>query len=345
MKDRIIAWMACCFLCIYAIFAYIVSTPFYTCYELRSLTKNFNMAIFERCVDLPSVVNNSYDVVMNSFLDTSIPASGADTYLHFTNLLCGPLNAQFLKLIDSYLNTGKWPEMRDITMDNNRTMDIDYDVILRRSLLEETQIDELAANWHEADGGKVISMTVQNKDMQVPFTLSLLLKKSAGGYWRVVKILNYAQYVHLIEAKRTRDIDAYQKLVGDRREKFTQQVLCGRKHFNKLLIDFDENKCAINRRDLINCIDNEVLPVLLAEQQYMNACQNIPLGAQRLHAYNLDYLRLRIAMWQKYKESVATNNSASLVEAISLQQKSQQVENQINSFLYAMPIFFHDKKR
>lgn len=310
-----------------AYFNFYVKTPEYTLNAIQKSVQNHDIDEFNKYVDIDNVVagvtNNMLDGIIAS--QANLPEEAKIAMNSLATMFKAPLTASLQEGLNTYVKTSSWQSGN--TTEDSQGAIIDSDMILEQTGLIDLSFEGIDyININEQNGTAQAGIKAVQSEINQSFVFKVTLEQQPDGYWKVISIDNFAEFIKALEAGRQEFIKNY---LGQ-----TAVIILDKE---KILT---ENEAKLNaalsmgalgneqaRADLKNAIDNEILPQL---QDLQASLQNIdvPKSAETLHNLRLKACESKIAYYQKYAKWLETKDIKTLREATDNMRKAKTMEHE-----------------
>ena len=219
-------------------------------------------------------------------------------------------------------------ELGNTTADAQGAM-INSDMILEQSGLTDLTFEGIDyINTNEDNGTAEAGIKVTQSEINQPFVFKVSLEEQADGYWKVVSVDNFADFIKALEDGRKEFIKDYLSQ--------TALIIIDKE---KILTENEANlNAALNlgtlgssqtRTDLKNDIENKILPQLKELQEALQSVE-VPKSAETLHNLRLKACESKIAYYQDYAKWLDNKDIKTLREATDNLKKAKTMEYEAN---------------
>ena len=277
---------------------------------------------FYKLVDIDSVLNTSYDEIVEGLADSdkSMSIEAREAVKNFTQMLKSPLIISLKSAIDSYVETGEFQEPENLGMKDflNRT---GIDKIEFRAI-ENIEINP--ANDKEA----VADIKIFQSELGKDFVLKTVLNKNDSGEWRVVSLQNFKDFVMLIGEVRRDQLNNYlskteeinsihDKTIRDAEQKYSSILALG----------------SLGQENTRSDLKNLMLDVIkkdweVRKQEFFNL--QVPQGAETLHNLRLKICDLEISYAEEYAQWMSDKKAATIKSAEEKRRQAQTLMTEAN---------------
>lgn len=312
-----------------AYFNFYVKTPEYTLKAIQESIQNHDVDEFNKYVNVDNVVagvtNNMLDGIIAS--QTNLPEEAKVAMNSLATMFKAPIVASLQEGLNNYVKTGSW-QSGNTTADAQGAM-INSDMILEQSGLTDLTFEGIDyINTNEDNGTAEAGIKVTQSEINQPFVFKVSLEEQADGYWKVVSVDNFADFIKALEDGRKEFIKDYLSQ--------TALIIIDKE---KILTENEANlNAALNlgtlgssqtRTDLKNDIENKILPQLKELQEALQSVE-VPKSAETLHNLRLKACGSKIAYYQDYAKWLDNKDIKTLREATDNLKKAKTMEYEAN---------------
>ena len=178
-------------------------TPDYAIKAVSRSIEKHDLKEFHRVVNVDSVLNSGYDGFIDGVtsFDSSMTPEARESIRNFTQMLRAPLIISLKAAIDAYVSTGNV----------NTQEHIGVAEMVQRMGLNDIEVRGVKniqrndANENEAFADLVIFQ----KELDRDFPIQVLMTRTEDGYWQIVRVQNFKDFVSQINQVRRANIDEY----------------------------------------------------------------------------------------------------------------------------------------
>ena len=345
---------------IFLYFSVYTKTPEYAMREMVTAFKSGDADTFRRHVDLNSITLKAYDDLTSDLFkyDMQLSARERSLFENFYVLIRRQMTSGAVKVINIYLDTGKWTLPGEML--KGRQLGIDYDLLLDRSLIRHTSLIDLEEVEHHGDEATA-TFSIVEEYSQVPFVLKVTLKDLAndgyniggkeveifgrkikfpgltfnlgGSDWKVVSVENYRGYLDAVSPILRKNLADY----IDNTEEIVYRYNKSFEVAQDVFISLQKSPYGImttaQRTETSNYITNTVIPLLENRQAELNQVE-IPQGAQFLAELRQESTQVTILAWQSYIQGITENSATALDTAESLHKQELVLDQRIEEIVH-----------
>ncbi len=302
-----------------------LKTPEHALNAVQDAVKSHDIDEFNRYVDVQNVVagvtNNMLDGIIAS--QSNLPEEAKVAVNSLATMFKAPLVASLNSGLTNFVKTGNW-QTGTPTKDEEGAM-VDSDMIL----------DQIGVANLSFDGVENIEINKENKTAQADvkatqseinqsFVFKVTLEEQPDGYWKVVSIDNFADFIKALEEGRREYMKSYMNelsaILMDKQKSLTE---------NEAKLDAILSMGGLGNNDSRNQvkagIENNILPQLKDMQTALQAIQ-VPKAAQTLHNLRLKSCENKIAYYENYAKWLDSKDIKVLREATDNLKKAKTME-------------------
>ena len=308
-------------------------TPEYALQQLQKAVENKDADTFARYADLSSITSYAYDDLTVDFFadDKSLTEPTRKLFENFYVLIKPQVTAGTAETIRQRVASGEWTLPTGSSILKGRQLGIDYEHILERSQLRNTELTKIGAVTRDGNSA-VALLEIRDSYTQTPFTLRLHLKQNDDGHWQADAILNYRLWLEKITALHNEDLASYiaatQPIVDKYNLVFKQQQT----KFHTLVQTGNGRFSAAQASQIKDFLEKEVIPTLEKRQTALAAVP-VPAGAQYLSLIRIQSTDVTIKAWQHFIAGVTKNQAAELDLAETLHKRELELDSRISTIL------------
>lgn len=296
----------------FAYFRFYVKTPSYAIKSTISAIHNHDIKEFSKYVDINSLSNSMAEPILNSVIESQ-GAVSSETKDMLNKMFLSPVVTSIKDGINQYVSYGNWDVKTEASDSAGAIID-------PKNILDEIGLsDVVLVNMEsvEEDGedeniayGKLI---VKQESINKEFPLNLKLTKDTDGYWKIVAITNFKEFMAFVKENQKEQLRNYltstEALYNeyDGNTKANEEKLAGVLAAGTLGSDTTRGQIA----DLIN---QNVIPELKAFREKL-AQVKTPSTAETLQNLRLQILDNKIAYYESYSNWLTTKNIENLRKA------------------------------
>ena len=305
------------------------ATPEYSLEQLRTAMASKNPNAITTYCDLDSITSHAYDDLTRDMFaqDKNLSDKTKVMFEQFYVKIKPQVVAESNKLFLSYVQYGAWqpPEADNIL--KGRQLGMDYEYLIERSQLRNTQFEKIEDVQRSGDTAHA---KVKVRDMYTNTTFVLeLYMENQDGTWKVMRIVNYRDYLDFLAPIQADGLKAYVAATQDVIDKYNDILDTQQTHFKKLNETIDGILSSKQRRQLIEYVKSDIIPALQKRQAELDA---IPLidGGQYLSQLRHQETEISINSWQHFIEGIANDDHAALNTAHALHKEVDDIEYRID---------------
>lgn len=175
--------------------------PEYAVQIAEQAVTNHDKEYFHRYVDVDSVLDESYDGLIEGLTDSdqTLTPDAKDAVRNFSQMLRAPIIASLKAAVDSYVETGNFDAQTSATEILTRT-GIDK--------IEYRGLEGVTVNTFD-ENEAVARIKVYQPELAQEFTITAVLKVNADGNWQIVRLQNFQELFNNLNQTRRTQLDGY----------------------------------------------------------------------------------------------------------------------------------------
>lgn len=304
-------------------------SPEYALEQLHQAIKNHDAKALQEYCSLEAVSGQAYDDLTRDMFaqDDNLSNDTKVMFEQFYIKIKPQVVRDTIQLLLAYADNGSWQNPSDDNLLKGRQLGMDYEYLIERSQLRNTsivKIDKIDRNKDTA----LAKIQVKDDYTNTLFTLNLLMNKTEEG-WKVVRIVNYRDYLDFVTPIQTSGLLAYKRVTEDIIDKYNDILDTQQTRFNQLTATSDGRLSASQRSKLADYIKSDIIPALEKRQQELDA---IPPrdGAQYLQTLRAEETKTSIAQWQHFLTGIQNDNLYELNTANAFHKKALDLQHRID---------------
>jgi len=316
---------------------------------------------FNHYVDLVSVTSKAYDdLTVDLFkYDTQLSERERSLFENFYVLIRPQITQGAVNIIEYKISNNVWTLPDGILQ--GRQLGVDFDLLLERSLIRHTTIQNIGAVEYIDSDRAVVDLDVVEDYTGTPFTLKVEVEKSNsagwsfGGYefelfgrnwkvgtinfnlgttdWRVASVINYRDYLDKVAPQLRQDlanyIDNTQEIVNRYNEVFRSQ----QSEFKSLQRTQNGIMPSQQRERIAQYIENNIIPMLQNRQQELDEIA-APNGAIYLSKLRRESTNITVSAWGYYIKGLREDSVEAFDTAESLQKQELAIDQRIEEIIH-----------
>ena len=167
---------------------------------------------------------------------------------------------------------------------------------------------------------------VTQSEINQPFVFKVSLEEQADGYWKVVSVDNFSDFIKALEDGRKEFIKDYLSqtavIILDKEKVLTENEANLNAALSLGALGNEQN-----RVDLKNTIETKILPQLQDLQTALQS-MNVPKSAETLHNLRLKACESKIAYYENYAKWLDNKDIKTLREATDNLKKAKTMEHE-----------------
>ena len=294
-------------------------TPAAAIQTVENSVANHDKENFYKVVDIDSVLNSSYDEVMEGLTDSdkSISIDAREAVKNFTQMLKTPLMLSLKTAIDDYVSTGKFNDFENLGIKE----------ILSKTGIEQIEYRGLenisSVNIDEA----VADIKIFHPELEQDFILKFGLKADENGNWKIINVQNFREFVTLIGESRNKQIEKYLKQTDEINSFHDQVIRDSEQKYNSVLSagSLGQEK---TRADLKSLMLDVKKDWEVRKQEFFSL--TVPKGAETLHNLRIKICDLEIGYAAEYAEWMSDKKAATIKSAEEKHRQAQILMTEAN---------------
>ena len=304
-----------------------MKTPEYALQAVQDAVAEHDMDTFNKYVDTDSVVSGVVSNMLDGIVaaQDNLPDEAKAAMNNFATMFKAPLTASLDSGLKNFVQTGSW-QSGDLTEDNQGAM-INSDMILEQAgltNLEFVGIDSITVN--EDSKSAQAGIKVKQTEIDQEFVFNVTLEQQADGYWKVVSIDNFADYIKLLESGRQEYLKKYLEdtslMLMDKEKTLAESEANFNASLNTGALGSTSSRTALK-----DTIESTILPQLKDMQAALQQTE-VPKAAESLHNLRLKSCESRISYYENYAKWLDDKDIKSLRAATDELKKAKTMEHE-----------------
>lgn len=310
-----------------AYFNFYVKTPEYTLKAIQESIQNHDIDEFNKYVDIDNVVAGVTNNILDSIIASqeNLPEEAKVAMNSLATMFKAPLIASLQEGLNNYVKTGSW-QSGNTTADSQGAM-INSDMIIEQAGLSDLNFEGIDyINKNEENRTAEAGIKVTQSEINQPFIFKVSLEEQADGYWKVVSIDNFDEFIKALAEGRKEYIKDYLSqtavIILDKEKALTENEANLNAALSLGALGNEQN-----RVDLKNTIETKILPQLQDLQTALQS-MNVPKSAETLHNLRLKACESKIAYYENYAKWLDNKDIKTLREATDNLKKAKTMEHE-----------------
>lgn len=310
-----------------AYFNFYVKTPEYTLKAIQESIQNHDIDEFNKYVDIDNVVAGVTNNILDSIIASqeNLPEEAKVAMNSLATMFKAPLIASLQEGLNNYVKTGSW-QSGNTTADSQGAM-INSDMIIEQAGLSDLNFEGIDyINKNEENRTAEAGIKVTQSEINQPFIFKVSLEEQADGYWKVVSIDNFDEFIKALAEGRKEYIKDYLSqtavIILDKEKVLTENEANLNAALSLGALGNEQN-----RVDLKNTIETKILPQLQDLQTALQS-MNVPKSAETLHNLRLKACESKIAYYENYAKWLDNKDIKTLREATDNLKKAKIMEHE-----------------
>lgn len=310
-----------------AYFNFYVKTPEYTLKAIQESIQNHDIDEFNKYVDIDNVVAGVTNNILDSIIASqeNLPEEAKVAMNSLATMFKAPLIASLQEGLNNYVKTGSWQSGN--TTDDSQGAMINSDMIIEQAGLSDLNFEGIDyINKNEENRTAEAGIKVTQSEINQPFIFKVSLEEQADGYWKVVSIDNFDEFIKALAEGRKEYIKDYLSqtavIILDKEKVLTENEANLNAALSLGALGNEQN-----RVDLKNTIETKILPQLQDLQTALQS-MNVPKSAETLHNLRLKACESKIAYYENYAKWLDNKDIKTLREATDNLKKAKTMEHE-----------------
>lgn len=310
-----------------AYFNFYVKTPEYTLNAVQEAVENHDIDEFNKYVDVDNVVAGVTDNMLDAIIasQNNLPEEAKVAMNSLATMFKAPLVASLNDGLTTFVKTGSWEAAEDVK-DSQGAM-IDSKMILDQTGLmglSFSGIDHI--NMNEENGTAQAGVKVEQSEIGQPFIFEVTLEEQPDGYWKVVSVDNFADFIKALQAGRQKYIEDYinqtAALLSDKEKVLAENEANLNASLKLGVLGNDKSRLEVK-----TSIEENILPQLKQLQTSLQEVE-VPKAAETLHNLQLKACESKIAYYENYAKWLENKDIKTLREATDNMKKAKTMEHE-----------------
>lgn len=308
-------------------------SPEFAVHEMEVAMRDHDPAALRHAINFDTLLASAYDdLTVDLFAyDATLTDETKVLFERFYVLVRPQIIEGTRDMMIRYIETGEWTLPAGTDILKGRSLGIDYERFIERSLLRHTTIEHIGEVHRSGD---IVSLEVDVREdyTGIPFTLELSIEKNEHGRYQIARIRNYRDYLDAVAPTTNQDIARYiedTKAIVARYnktlEKDRERFVAGTKTQTGEMTD-------AQRAAIAKMLENEVIPALKKRQRELDQVP-VPKGATYLAAQRVASTEATVAMWQQYIRAMREKDPAAYARAEALHKDVLDIELRIEEII------------
>lgn len=167
-------------------FLHFIKTPEYSLGLIQQAVQKHDVAVFNKHVDLESVLARGFDDVIENVLaeDQKLDETQKRMALGFAKLMKGAVVTEFKSGILRYVETGSWE-----ASDGQQQKKIDAEQVANKTGLKDSAFRGIAYTKKEG-ASAVVGVKLFNEEQQREFVVDVRMRELEDGSWQIAEVSN-----------------------------------------------------------------------------------------------------------------------------------------------------------
>lgn len=297
-------------------------SPEYVMANVEKSVANHDKQEFYKLVDVDGILDRSYDEIVEGLTDSdkTMSIEAREAVKNFTQMLKSPLMLSLKSAIDSYVETGKFPESENMGVKD----------ILNRTGMDKIEfrgIDDVEIN-SENDKEAVANIKIFQPELGREFTIKAILNKNDKDEWKIVSLQNFRDFITQISEVRRAQLDDYLRKSEEINSKHDQVIRDAEQKYTAIL-----SVGSLGQENTRSDLKNLMLDVIkkdweVRRQEFFNL--TVPAGAETLHNLRLKICDLEIGYAEEYAAWMSDKKASTIKSAEEKRRQAQTLMTEAN---------------
>lgn len=309
-----------------------ISSPEYALECAYEAVQNHDADTFAKYVDVDSVTSQAYDDLTRDMFayDNNLSDSTKVMFETFYQKIKPQVVSGTAELIKATVVNGQWvaPVGDDIL--KGRQLGIDYEYLIHRSQLRNTEvlkINEVQKNDKSAQG----TIEVRDVSTNTKYTLRISMVRN-DDVWRVVHIVNYRDYLTLLEPIQNSELARYLESTKAIVDECNTSLSQCQWTFESLSSTGDGDFSDRQRNRLVDFVKSDILPVLEKRRAALDAVE-APPAAEYVHDLRKRSTNLSIDSWKAFIEGIGGRKPDEINRSKALSKEAMDLDYRIDDII------------
>ena len=304
-----------------------LKTPEYALKAVQDAVKNHDVEEFNRFVAVDNVVSGITENMLDGIISsqTNLPQEAKIAVNSLATMFKAPIIASVNSGVNNYIKTGSW-ESGTTTEDEQGAL-VNSDMILEQTGLVNLSFESIE-NIEENKENKTAKAQIKalQSEINQSFTFEVTLEEQPDGYWKVVSVDNFADFIKALEDGRREYMKSYLEQVStlllDK-----ERTLAESEAKLNVVLSMGALGNSQSRTELKDSIENDILPQLKELQSALQSIE-VPKAAETLHNLELKSCESKIAYYENYAKWLDNKDIKTLREATDNLKKAKTMEHE-----------------
>ena len=314
-------------------FFFYARTPEYALHQIQAGIEKHDTAQVQKYVNMDVLTGKAYDDLTADLFafDKTLTPDSKSLFEKFYARVKPTMIKGMQQAMEDYIQNGSWTTPAGTGLLKGQQLGVDFDEFMERAQIRHTSIKKIGEVKKEGHFATA-SVDVLEEYTQTTFTLLVQLEENSQGYWQVVYVKNYQDFLVQISQLQNTDIALYtastKKLVDDYNNLFLQQQAA----FKKLTLRTGNTLTDSQRKKISAFIEDEIIPSIHGRDNRLKALE-VPAGAQHLHELRLATDDLSVQAWLSYADGIAQKDMEKIEKAESLHKRSLEMDQKVSDII------------
>lgn len=302
--------------------------PAYALQTVEKAVENHNKADFYKVVDLESILDESYNSIVEGVTDAdkSMTADARVAVKNFTEMLREPLLLSLKAAVDSYIENGEF----------NKSENASVTTLLERTGFDRIKyrgVDSVEINPRNSREATA-RVRIYQPEIDREFIFNVILRRNAKDDWQIVGLQNFQDFIDGLNKVRRVQLDKYledsaavnskhAEIISDAEEKYAEILEEGtlgqdktRADLKALMLDVIKKDWEERRQELSNL--------------------SVPHGAKTLHNLRIKICELQIGYAEDFAQWMDDKKAETAKSAEDKKKLAQTLQAEDNALTRRM---------
>ncbi len=302
--------------------------PAYALQTVEKAVENHNKADFYKVVDLESILDESYNSIVEGVTDAdkSMTADARVAVKNFTEMLREPLLLSLKAAVDSYIENGEF----------NKSENASVTTLLERTGFDRIKyrgVDSVEINPRNSREATA-RVRIYQPEIDREFIFNVILRRNAKDDWQIVGLQNFQDFIDGLNKVRRVQLDKYledsaavnskhAEIISDAEEKYAEILEEGTLGQDKTRADLKALMLDVIKKDWTE-----------RKQELSNL--SVPHGAKTLHNLRIKICELQIGYAEDFAQWMDDKKAETAKSAEDKKKLAQTLQAEDNALTRRM---------
>ncbi len=309
-----------------------VRTPEYAMNAVVEALKMHDEEKFAQYVDVDRVLSVAYDELTDDMLryDAALTDETRVKYQRFYDTIKPDMTAGVRETLLRRVATGEWSLPTD-GMTKGRQLGIDFERFMERSQVRNTEVIGVGDVTMRSAAAFCV-LRVRDRYTQAEFDVKLLLEPHSDGRYKIVRVINYLEYLDMIAPLQNKGIADYIADTRDITTAYNERLMRMQDRFMAAMGKHPRLIQGDRAKKVVALIENEIIPLFKERQQKLDEV-DIPVGAQYLANLRHQSTDITISSWERYASGIKNGSFDDFNAAETLKKQEIEVDLRITDII------------